>query len=136
MYLGFHDRIVPVAARALVVVAMVFLASACSRTTPACDGEKTIEAVIEASMEIMKKDLTGMTGVQAGMELSEDEWKLMRVSMVVKVDNIRQTGKNGESYRCAAYLVIQQSGGRDSIPITYTSVLSAAGALEVEVQGL
>jgi hypothetical protein len=60
---GFRDRSAALAVTFLAVVAMVFLASACSTITPACDGEKTVQAVIEAAVVNMKKDLAGMTGV-------------------------------------------------------------------------
>jgi hypothetical protein len=53
--------------------------------------------------------------------------------MVVNVDNIRGIGRDGETYRCSADLVIQQSGGRDSIPIIYASRLTDSGTVQVEV---
>ncbi len=54
-------------------------------------------------------------------ELSEDEWRTLRASIMITVDNIREQNYDKELGKrtCAGNLIIQDSSGKDSIPIVY-----------------
>jgi len=112
------------------LIFIVFLAS-CSRATGACNEDKTIDAATEAVYASLKDQLAFIAGVTPGSEMSEDEWKAIRLGTQVKVDNIRQTGRQGGRFECAANVVVTTSGGKEEMHITYTSGLTASGDVRV-----
>ena len=62
-----------------IFAALLFVVCGCSKAAPACDGGKTIDAVINLVGQDLKKDLAAVAGMGGpGMELSEDEWRTMR----------------------------------------------------------
>lgn len=119
-------------------IAFLFVFSAfltgCSRSTGACNEDKTIDALTEAVYASLKDQLSFIAGVTPGSEMSEDEWKLIRVSTQVKVDNIRQTGQQGGRFECAADVVVLTSGGKDEMAVTYASGLTASGDVKVMIK--
>jgi hypothetical protein len=73
------------------------------------------------------------------MELTDDEWKLLRASMVINLENIREQSYDKDAGKriCAANLMIVSSGSKDIIPVTYTAEISKdTGDLKVTLSGL
>jgi hypothetical protein len=113
--------------------------SGCSKSVPNCDDGKTIKAVINAVSQDLKKQLSGVAGVQPGMELSDDEWKLLRSGMIIDLENIREQNfdKNTGQRTCAANLMIVQSGKKELTPITYIPMTQeGSDELQVTISGL
>ncbi len=120
---------------ALLMSAMI---AGCTRSAPPCDSSKTVDAVINEVSESLKKDLSALTSVQPGMELSDDEWKMMRAGMLITVNNLTQLSydEGTGQYECAGDVTIKGASGTEEIPVTYTSRLLESGELEVTVSGL
>lgn len=121
----------------LIILAM--LLSGCTKSRPSCDDKKTVKAVIAEASETFKKQLSGLTATQPGMELSDDEWRLLRAGMEITVKNINQQGFDGQTgkYACSADLIINQGGAKESILISYTSEhVQNTGNVQVTISGL
>ena len=122
-----------------VCILIFLLMSGCSKSVPKCDDGKTIDAVINAVSQDFRKQLSGLAGVQAGMELSDDEWKLLRSGMIIDLENIREQNfdENTGKRTCAANLMIVQGGKKELTPITYIPVRQeGSNELQVTISGL
>jgi hypothetical protein len=117
--------------------ALLFLViSGCSKSTPNCDDSKTVDAVIDAVGQNMKKKLAGIAGVQPGMELSDDEWKLMRAGMIISLENIKGMKTEEGKSECSADLIIVSGGSKETTPITYNaSIQKDSGSLQITLFG-
>jgi hypothetical protein len=106
------------------VVITAFISS-CTQSPPECDDKKTVKAVISEASENLKGQLSSLITVQPGMELSDDEWRVFRAGMQFSLENIGQQGFDSQSgiFECTADLIINSSGLKESIPITYTAKL-------------
>jgi hypothetical protein len=135
----FITRIVREAIFSLGILSMLsVLVSGCSKSVPSCDDGKSIKAVVFSVSQDMKKQLSGIAGVQPGMELSDDEWRLIRSGMIIDLENIREQNfdKDTGKRMCAANLMIQSGGKKDLIPITYAEELDpGTGEVKVVVSG-
>ncbi|GBE04524.1 MAG TPA: hypothetical protein ENG95_01465 [Nitrospirae bacterium] len=114
------------------------LLAGCTKSAPPCDNIETVDAVINAVSENLKKDFKSLTSFQPGMELSDDEWRLMRSGMIITVKNMTQLSydEGTGQYECAGDVTINGVSGTEAIPVTYTSRLLESGELEVTVSGL
>jgi hypothetical protein len=103
----------------LIFVAVFFL-FACSKSAPKCDSGKAVDAVIHEVSQDLKKDLALIAGAGSS-ELSEDEWRTLRAGIMITVDNIREQNytKDSDKRTCAGNLIIQDSSGKESIPVVY-----------------
>lgn len=120
----------------LIIVAALFV-SACSKAAPKCDNGKAVDAVIHEVSQDLKKDM-GMLAGAGGDELSEDEWRTLRAGMIITVDNIREQNyaKDSDRRTCAGNLIIQDSSGKESIPIVYIPETDkASGEIRVTLTG-
>lgn len=101
-----------------------FLAG-CTKSLPMCDSKKVKKVVIEQHIEELKSQVAGVAeaGGQPGMELTEDEWRLMRAGMNFELRNIKQFSFDEASgiLDCQADLVTFSSGMESSMPIEYTA---------------
>lgn len=107
-----------------IFAALLFAACGCSKAAPACDGGKTIDAVISLVSRDLKKDLAAIAGMGGpGMELSEDEWRTIRAGMVIDLENIRENSFDEAAGQrtCAANLMIVRGGKKEIIPVTYVA---------------
>ena len=106
------------------IAGAVFL-EGCSKSPPACDGSKVKKAVIEKHIAELKSQLSAIAnaGGQPGMDLSEDEWRMMRAGMNFELQNIKQFSFDEASgtLDCEADLVTFSSGSQTSEPIEYTA---------------
>ncbi len=103
----------------LIFVAGFFLFG-CSKAAPKCDSGKVVDAIIHEVSQDMKKDANFLAGAGSG-ELSEDEWRTLRAGIMITVDNIREQNyaKDLDKRTCAGNLIIQDSSGKESIPVVY-----------------
>ncbi len=115
----------------LILVAVLFLFS-CSKAAPKCDNGKAVDAIIHEVSQDMKKDANFLAGAGSG-ELSDDEWRTLRASIMITVDNIREQNYAEESDKrtCAGNLIIQDSSGKESIPVVF---IPAADKVSGEVR--
>ncbi len=121
----------------MIFICLFLVISGCSKSTPECDDSKTIDAVIHAVGQNMKGKLAGIAGVQPGMELSDDEWRLIRSGMVISLDNIKGFKTEEGKSECTADLIIVSSGSREVNPITYhASINKDSGSLQISISGL
>lgn len=121
------------------VMLFSLLAGGCSKSVPKCDDRKAVEAVINSVSQDLKKQLSGIAGVQPGMELSDDEWKLIRSGMIIDLENIREQNfdKDTGKRTCAANLMVVEGGKKELTPITYIPMKrEGSDELQVEISGL
>ena len=108
-----------------VLIAGAGFLGGCSKSPPACDSKKVKEAVIEKHIAELKSQLSMIAnaGGQPGMELSEDEWRMMRAGMNFELKNVKQFSFDEASgtLECEADLVTFSSGTQTSEPIEYTA---------------
>jgi hypothetical protein len=101
-----------------------FLAG-CSKSPTTCDAKKVKKAVIAEYIDILKGRVSSVAGAsgQPGMELSEDEWRMMRAGMNFELKNIKQFrfDKAKGQLECEADLIMYSSGTQKDIPIEYTA---------------
>ena len=106
------------------IAGAVFL-EGCSKSPPACDGSKVKKAVIEKHIAELKSQLSAIAnaGGQPGMDLSEDEWRMMRAGMNFELQNIKQFSFDEATsiLECEADLIVFSGGKQDNIPIEYTA---------------
>jgi hypothetical protein len=122
-----------------VCILLLLLMSGCSKSVPKCDDGKTIKAVINAVSQDFRKQLSGIAGIQSGMELSDDEWKLLRSGMIIDLENTREQNfdKDAGQRTCAANLMIVQGGKKELTPITYVAMTQeGSDELRVTISGL
>jgi hypothetical protein len=119
-------------------VIFLLLATGCSKSVPECDDGKTIKAAIDAVSQSFKNDLAAIAGAGTpGMELTDDEWKLLRSSMVIDLENPKELSFEAEKRICAATLIIHSGGKKENIPITYIpEIKKDSGELQVTISGL
>ncbi len=111
--------------------------SACSKAAPKCDSSTAVDAVIHSVSQEMKKEMNIVAGAGSG-DLSEDEWRMMRAGMLITVDSIREQGydESTDTRTCGGNLIIQNSGSRDTIPITYIPIKDkTTGEVRVQLSG-
>ena len=73
------------------------------------------------------------------MELSDDEWKLLRSGMIIDLENIREQNfdKDTGKRTCAANLMIVEGGKKELTPIIYIPMTQeGSGELQVTISGL
>jgi hypothetical protein len=109
----------------LLGIGMIFsvLLSGCSKGPPACDSEKVKKAVIDQRIADLKSQVSSIAASGPGMELTEDEWRMMRAGMNFELRNIKQFSFDEASgtLECEADLVTFSSGMKSSMPIEYTA---------------
>jgi hypothetical protein len=121
-----------------VLIMVAILSFGCSKSPTTCDSTDTVKAVISTASDSFKEQLSAVAGVQPGMELSEDEWRLMRAGMEFSLQNISEQSFNkgtGERH-CSADLIVHRTGAKETIPISYTTELQSSGELKVTVSGI
>jgi hypothetical protein len=113
----------------IVMIFSVVLAG-CSKGPPTCNSKKVQEAVIDQHIKELKSQLSAVAGAggQPGMELSEDEWRLMRAGMNFELRNIKQFSFDEAAgiLECEADLIVFSSGLQNNIPIEYTAEIVAS----------
>ena len=122
-----------------VCILILLLMSGCSKSVPKCDDGKTIKTVINAVSQDFRKQLSGIASVQPGMELSDDEWKLLRSGMIIDLENIREQNfdKDTGKRTCAANLMIVEGGKKELTPIIYVPMTQeGSDELQVTISGL
>ena len=124
----------------VMLIAILFALSGCSKSPVSCDSGKATTAVINSVSQDLKKDLSVIAGMGGtGMELSDDEWKALRAGIVIDLENIRENSFDEAAGKriCAANLMIVQSGKKEIIPITYASeIRKDTGEQKVTFSGL
>jgi len=112
----------------------------CSKSTPACDNGKTVKGVINMVSQDFKKDLATIAGMGGpGTELTDDEWRTIRAGMIIDLENIREHSydETEGKRKCAANLMIVNSGSKELIPVTYESEINKdTGELKITLSGL
>ncbi|TAN43813.1 MAG: hypothetical protein EPN22_09055 [Nitrospirae bacterium] len=119
------------------IFSAAFLLFACSKAAPKCDSGKAVDAVIHEVSQDMKKDLNFLASAGSG-GLSEDEWRTLRAGITITVDNIREQNyvKDSDRRTCAGTLTIQDSSGKESIPVVYVpDTDKASGEVRVTLTG-
>lgn len=117
---------------------LLTLLPACTKSVPDCDDGKAVKAVINTVSEDLKEDLSSIAAAP-GMALTEEEWKLIRAGMIIDLEDIREQSfdKDAGVRKCAATLMIQSSGSKERIPLTYIPKLNKeTGDLVVAIFGL
>lgn len=108
-----------------IVMIFSFVLAGCSKGPPTCDSKKVQKAVIAQYIEDYKSQVSAVAGAggQPGMELSEDEWRLIRAGMNFELRNIKQFSFDEATsiLECEADLIVFSGGKQDNIPIEYTA---------------
>ena len=122
-YLKSFYRVIPILIGIFIICAG--LLAGCSKSPPTCDTKKVKKAVIAQRIEDLKSQVSAVAeaGGQPGMELTEDEWRMMRAGMNFELRNIKQFSFDEATgtLECEADLVTFSSGTESSIPIEYTA---------------
>ena len=121
-------KIIPILLGIMMIFSVVL--AGCSKGSPTCDSKKVQEAVIDEYIKDYKSQVSAVAGAggQPGMELSEDEWRLMRAGMNFELRNIKQFSFDEAAgiLECEADLIVFSSGLQDNIPIEYTAEIVAS----------
>jgi hypothetical protein len=121
-----------------ITIIFSFVLTGCSKGPPTCDSEKVQKAVIDEHIADLKSQVSSVAGASGvpGMELSEDEWRLMRAGMNFELRNIKQFSFDEAAgiLECEADLIVFSSGQQENIPIEYTAEIAAStGQVNVTV---
>lgn len=114
------------------------LVPACTKSVPDCDDGKAVTAVINSVSQSLREDLSAVAAAP-GMALTDEEWKLIRAGMIIDLEDIREQSfdKDTGIRKCAATLMIQSSGSKERIPLTYIPRLNQdTGNLAVAISGM
>ena len=121
--LKVFSRTIYILCLALLILAVVL--PGCTKSPPTCDANKVKKAVIAKHIEDLKSQVSAVAGAggQSGMELTEDEWRLMRAGMNFELRNIKQFSFDEATgtLECEADLITFSSGVESSMPIEYTA---------------
>jgi len=127
----------------LLVMVMMFsiVLAGCSKGPPTCDSKDVQKAVIDQHLQDLRSDLSAVAaaGGQPGMELSEDEWRLMRAGMNFELRNIRQFSYDEAAgvLECEADLIVFSGGMQNNIPIEYTAeIVAGSGQINATIYEL
>jgi hypothetical protein len=115
-------KMIPIFLSIVMIFSGVF--AGCSKGPPTCDSKKVKKAVIDQHLATLKSQLSSIAASGGpGMELTEDEWRMMRAGMNFEVRNIKQFSFDEASgiLECEADLVQFSSGMETSMPIEYTA---------------
>jgi len=121
-------KIIPILLGILMIFSVVL--AGCSKGPPTCDSKNVQKAVIDQKIKNLKSEVSAVAGAggQPGMELSEEEWRLMRAGMNFELRNIKQFSFDEAAgiLECEADLIVFSSGLENTIPIEYTAEIVAS----------